>query len=98
MAKYEGKDRWQFQPRYVKIYRWWRYIFPAWFVFLYRIASWVICGAQQMDIGDDVIPRWKISRKETFGLIRRATFGMAQVRAGRYVTSDELTQNLKDRE
>ena len=97
MAKYKGKNRWQFQPLYVKVYRWWRYIFPAWLVFLYRAFGWVIHGSPRVDVGDDDTPGWKLSRKETFGLIYRATLGIAQIKAGHYHTSGEFFQNLKDK-
>lgn len=41
---YEGKDRYQFQPWYVKAYRWLRYKPGGWYYACWLLAGWVIQG------------------------------------------------------
>ena len=91
---YEDKDRWQFQPPYVKVYRWLRFIFPAWFVLAYRVARWLLSGAKGEDLSTEE-DNWVMSRWETLGLIKSCTIGMAECRAGHWYTTEEVIGDLE---
>jgi len=93
--RYEDKDRWQFQPFHVKMYRWFRYVFPAWFVLMYRVARWLLSGARREDLSTDD-DKWVMSRWETFGLIKSCTIGIAECNAGHWYTTEEVIGKLEE--
>ncbi len=95
MSKYELHERWQFQPWYIKVYRWSRYIVPSYFVGVYRIVVWLCHGAAPVVFeGDDEFPELRFTRWETFKHIWTCTRSIASIDAGNYMTTKELIDSL----
>lgn len=82
-------NRYQFQPRHVRAYRWLRW--RPWYVLigLYWTARWLARGAPLHD------RRWTPTRWSCLKQLWRINKGSAQVKMGHYVTHEELIRELK---
>jgi hypothetical protein len=93
--RYEDNERWQFQPLRVKIYRWLRFVFPAWFVLIYKLSVWLLQGAPRHDLSE-TNDEWVMTRWETICLFKNCTIGIAECNAGHWFTMDELLADLEE--
>ena len=94
--RYEEEQRWQFQPFHVKVYRWFRYIFPAWFVLAWKVMLWLLQGAPRCDLSEEG-DEWVMGRWRTLGLIKSCTLGIAECNAGHWYTTEEVMSNLEEK-
>jgi hypothetical protein len=94
---YTAQDRYQFQPFYIKAYRWlrWRPFFAAKAVVM--IARWLIFSRQIPNhrawrIGQNADPRFRYLKSIWFHCM-----GVCDVRMRWYYTTAEVMQELADR-
>lgn len=87
---YEGNDRYQFQPWYVKAYRQIRYRPLCWYRGLLMLARWAVDG---MPVEPQYIP----TRRLMAAFIWKAEMVEFDIDAGHYYSMDEVRTELKRR-
>jgi len=90
--RYEDKDRYQFQPRSVKVYRYLRYRPASILAFLWSTTKWVFCGAKPIDWGDGFVMNRREAVKHLW-IIHKST---SQCNMGHWFTMDEIMKELRD--
>jgi hypothetical protein len=91
MTKYEGNDRYQFQPRWVKAYRQVRYR-PKWFLYsVGKLLVWLACGARKGD-------GWPFgTRHAVAAFIWTEGRSLAAMDMGHYWSHQEMIEELRGR-
>lgn len=89
-------SRFQFQPWYVKAWRWlrWKSLFTL--LAIICIARWLATGAKPLVV-DSGLYCHRFSRRWTLRHIVSLHRGRADARMGNYVTSEELIASLGGR-
>lgn len=92
--RYEDNNRWQYQPWYVKLYRWVKFILPyyprGWVYYLGgRLGVW----RPETDHEKEVFISPRLYAKHLWTML------MSEVRyaAGHYYTSEEMVQRVRER-
>lgn len=93
--RYEGNNRWQFQPWWVKLYRWVKFILPwyprAWFYYvLTRLGVWKPTTEHEKE----VFISQRLYAKHVYIVL------MADVRhkAGHWYTMEEMIERINSRQ
>lgn len=89
--KYEGKDRYQFQPWYVKAYRWLRYKPGGWLYVLRISAIWLSHG---LSMSAEMRMYFK-TRRNYIAHVLMVGDSRAAMNMGHYWTHQEVIAELR---
>lgn len=87
-------NRYQFQPLYIKTYRWLRYK-PVYFVYgICLVVKWICTGMKVMNYGEG----FPAGRKETLRIIWQVNKSNCEYNMKAYWTTAELISQLREKQ
>ncbi len=89
---WDESTRWIYQPWYVKVYRWFRYIPLAYAIVFFDLNCWACAGARPLKIDEDCV----LSRWETIEHILTVRLSLASSDMGRCESAVELLRSLRN--